>query len=38
MTEAQAKALLESLRNEDEHVQLLDPGDRKSPPGLMRDW
>jgi Ca-activated chloride channel family protein len=38
MTQMQAKALLESLRSEDEHVQLLDPSQRKSPPGRMRDW
>lgn len=37
MTEAQAKALLESLKGEDEHVQLLRRGERR-PPRPLRDW
>jgi Ca-activated chloride channel family protein len=37
MTEAQAKTLLESLKNEDDRVQLLKPGERK-PGRAFRDW
>ena len=36
MTAAQARALLESLKGEDEHVQLLKRDDRRSRP--FRDW
>ena len=38
MTEKQAEGLLESLRNEDERVQLTDPKERKNPRGVFRDW
>ncbi len=37
MTEAQAKNLLESLKGEDERVQLLKPGERR-PGRAFRDW
>jgi hypothetical protein len=36
MTAAQARALLESLKDEDEHVSLLKHEDRKNRP--FRDW
>ncbi|MEA3212991.1 MAG: Ca-activated chloride channel [Chthoniobacter sp.] len=38
MTEGQAKALLESLKNEDEKVRLLDPNERKRTGRVLRDW
>jgi len=37
MTEAQAKSLLESLKGEDDRVQLLKPGERR-PGRAFRDW
>lgn len=37
MTEAQARSLLESLKSEDDRVQLLKPGERKLGRAL-RDW
>ncbi|MGV3531804.1 MAG: VWA domain-containing protein, partial [Chthoniobacteraceae bacterium] len=38
MTEAQAKALLESLKGEDDRVRLLNPTERRSRLRLLRDW
>ncbi len=38
MTERQAKALLESLKSEDEKVRLLDPNERKKSGRVLRDW
>jgi hypothetical protein len=38
MTERQAKALLDSLKGEDERVHLIDPKDRKRARGILRDW
>lgn len=38
MTERQAKALLESLKDEDERVRLLDPNERKRSGRVLRDW
>ena len=37
MTEAQAMNLLESLKGEDDRVQLLKPNERR-PSRLFRDW
>jgi Ca-activated chloride channel family protein len=38
MTEAQARSLLESLKGEDDRVQLLNPKDRKVRGRVLRDW
>lgn len=38
MTEQQAKALLESLRNEDQRVQLMEPDQRKARTRVFKDW
>ncbi len=38
MTERQAKALLESLKSEDDKVRLLDPNERKRAGRVLRDW
>lgn len=38
MTERQAKALLDSLKSEDDRVRLIDPKDRKRARGGFRDW
>lgn len=38
MTERQAKALLDSLKGEDEKVRLLDPNERKRTGRVLRDW
>jgi len=38
MTEKQAKALLESLRSEDEKVRLVDPEKRKAPARHLKNW
>lgn len=38
MTERQAKALLESLKSEDEKVRLVDPNERKRAVRGLRDW
>ncbi|MGB8166761.1 MAG: hypothetical protein WCF18_04675 [Chthoniobacteraceae bacterium] len=38
MTERQAKQLLDSLKNEDEKVRLLDPNERKRARRVLRDW
>jgi hypothetical protein len=38
MTEAQAKALLESLKGEDDRVRLLNPNERRSRDRILRDW
>jgi hypothetical protein len=38
MTETQARNLLESLKGEDEKVQLLNPRERKNPRRVLRDW
>jgi Ca-activated chloride channel family protein len=38
MTETQARNLLESLKGEDDKVQLLNPRERKNPRQVLRDW
>ena len=38
MTERQAKALLDSLKSEDDRVRLLDPNERKRGGRTLRDW
>lgn len=38
MTERQAKALLDSLKSEDDKVRLLDPNERKRGGRVFRDW
>ena len=38
MTEAQAKGLLDSLKNEDMKVQLLKPGEKRAGGRVLRDW
>ncbi len=38
MTEAQAKSLLDSLKSEDERVQILNPRDRRAKSRVLRDW
>ena len=38
MTERQAKALLDSLKSEDDRVRLLDPNERKRAGRVLRDW
>ncbi len=38
MTERQAKALLDSLKNDDDRVRLLDPNERKRGGRVLRDW
>jgi Ca-activated chloride channel family protein len=38
MTERQAKALLDSLKSEDDRVRLVDPNDRKRAGRALRDW
>jgi Ca-activated chloride channel family protein len=38
MTPRQAKELLDSLKNQDERVQLVDPGERKRSSRVLRDW
>ena len=38
MTEAQAKALLDSLKDEDRMVRLLDPPGRRQRYRPLRDW
>lgn len=40
MTEAQARSLLDSMRNEDVRVRLLNPGQKRKPndPQMLRDW
>jgi Ca-activated chloride channel family protein len=38
MTERQAKALLDSLKSEDDRVRLLDPNERKRGERVLRDW
>ena len=38
MTERQAKALLDSLKSEDDRVRLLDPNERKRGGRILRDW
>ena len=38
MTERQAKALLDSLKSEDDRVRLIDPNERKRAGRVLRDW
>ena len=38
MTERQAKALLDSLKSEDDKVRLVDPNERKRGGRVLRDW
>ncbi|HEX8295787.1 MAG TPA: VWA domain-containing protein [Chthoniobacteraceae bacterium] len=38
MTPRQAKELLDSLKNQDERVQLVDPAERKRSSRVLRDW
>jgi Ca-activated chloride channel family protein len=38
MTERQAKALLDSLKSEDDKVRLVDPNERKRAGRVLRDW
>jgi hypothetical protein len=38
MSPAQARALLDSLKSEDDRVQLLNPRDRKIRGRVLRDW
>jgi Ca-activated chloride channel homolog len=38
MTEQQAKALLESLKNEDDKVHLVDPHERQKTGRVFKDW
>ncbi len=38
MTERQAKALLDSLKGDDDRVRLLDPNERKRGGRVLRDW
>jgi Ca-activated chloride channel family protein len=38
MTPQQAKSLLDSLKNEDERIQWVDPSQRRRPGRLVRDW
>jgi hypothetical protein len=38
MTPQQAKALLESLKAEDDKVRLLEPTERRGPKRVFKDW
>ena len=38
MTERQARALLDSLKSDDEHVRLVDPNERKRTNRPVHDW
>jgi hypothetical protein len=38
MSPSQARALLDSLRGEDDRVQLLNPRERKVRGRVLRDW
>jgi hypothetical protein len=38
MTPQQARALLESLKAEDDKVRLLEPTERRGPKRVFKDW